>query len=155
MNQDLFALENLIIQLQGAPIISFSYNQNILMLKVNTPVAAQLLPRTESVHVVIRGCHKLDYLSYTQLQQERIRQENPEIFFGNALQIQGIELRNRNSLERKVKEGFILYCNSYLHTIEAGELHFTCNGFEIYDQEFGKISYDNFIQAADKLNTST
>lgn len=155
MNQDLFALENLIIQLQGAPIISFSYNQNILMLKVNTPVAAQLLPRTESVHLVIRGCHKLVYLSYTQIQQERIRQENPEIFFGNALQIQGIELRNRNSLERKVKEGFILYCNSYLHTIEAGELHFTCNGFEIYDQEFGKISYDNFIQAADKLNTST
>ena len=155
MNQNLYALENLIIRLQGTQILNFSFSQHILRLQIKTPVAAQLLPGSDTINLVIDGCQKLFYLSYTQAREDRIAQDDPEIFFAKGLQIQGIELRNRETADNNINEGFIIYCNSYLHTIEAGELHLTANSFQLYDQEFGIINYETFLQAASQLNANS
>jgi hypothetical protein len=155
MNPNLYALENLFIRLQGTQIVHFSFNQGTLRLQIKTPVASQLLPGSETVHLVIGGCHKLFYLSYNQIQENRVALDKPELIFDKGLQIQGIELRNRDTTDKLVKEGFIVYCNSFLHDLEAGELHFTATDFQLYDQEFGLISFETFLRAAGELNTNS
>ena len=151
MNQDAYALEDLFIRLQGTQIIDYSYGQNTLRLQIKSPVASQLLPGSETMHLVMRGCNKLYYLSYTQTLNERVAQSNPDIYFSLGLQIQGLQLRNRDIADNISNQNFVIFCNSYLHTIEAGELHFNASGFQLYDQEFGQIDYDDFKRAAGKL----
>jgi len=155
MNLSPYALEDLFIRLQGTQIVDYSYSQQILRLQIKTPVASQLLLNADTLHLVMRDCTKLVYYSYTQTVEERIPQRDPEYFFGFGLQIQGLQLRNRETADKMANQDFIIFCNSYLHTIEAGELHFRTSAFELYDEEFGQINYDDFKKAADKLQASS
>ncbi|GEO06905.1 hypothetical protein AAE02nite_45690 [Adhaeribacter aerolatus] len=151
MNQNPYALEDLFIRLQGTQIVDYSYGQQVLRLQIKTPVASQLLANTDTLHLVLRDCTKLFYLSYTQTLEERIAQNDPEYFFGIGLQIQGLQLRNRETADKINNQDFIIFCNSYLHNIEAGELHFKAGGFQLYDQEFGQINFEDFKRAAGEL----
>lgn len=154
MNQDLYALEDLFIRLQGTQIIHYSYGQSVLRLQIKTPLASYLLPGSESIHVVMQGCHQVKYLSYTQTLEDRTAEDDPESIFALGLQIQGMQLSNRETPERLINHNFVIFCNSYLHTIEAGELQITATGFQIYDQEFGQILFEDFKKAAAQLQTN-
>jgi hypothetical protein len=154
MNQDLNDLEDLFIRLQGSKISGFSYSNNILRLQIQSTIAPFLLPGSRHLHLVLSGCTHLFYLSYRQTQENRIPIENPEVIFSRELILQGIELSNRESVLSNTKEGFILYCSSDFSLVEAGELHFKARGFQVYDQEFGRVSYPEFCRASEVLKSS-
>lgn len=151
MNQDPYVLEDLFIRLQGTQIVTYSFSQKILRLQIKTPVAAHLLMGSDTINLVLHGCDELYYLSFKKNLNQRIAQKDPEQFFRMGLQIQGLQLQNRNTNEENHNNRFVIYCNSYLQNIEAGELHFSANGFQLYDQEFGVIKYDDFKKAANAL----
>jgi len=154
MNTDLNVLEDLFIRLQNSQIIDYSYRNNILRLQILTNIAAFLLPSSQHINLVLQDCHYLYFLSYTQTQETRSPIDNLEEIFRKGLIIRGIELRNRENSALQAKEGFILYCNSILSTVEAGELHLKASGFQMYDQEFGRVSYPDFSKASDLLKSS-
>ena len=154
MNQDLYFLEDLFIRLQGSHITDYSYSNSILRFQLQTAVAALLLPGSYAMHLVLEGCYRIYFFSYNQDQENRKSLDNPSQIFVKGLIIQGIELRNRQNSINQNKEDFILYCNSYRNTIEAGELHLNAHGFQLYDQEFGKVSYKAFCKASDQLKTA-
>lgn len=154
MNKDLNVLEDLFIRLQGSQIVEYSYNKNILRLQLQATVANYLLPGSQHFHLVLEGCSHLFFLSYSQTQENRVPIDKTGDIFSKGLMIQGIELRNRESSVVMSKDGFIIYCNSYLNMVEAGELHLKANAFQLYDQEFGRVSYSEFCKASDLLKSN-
>jgi len=102
-----------------------------------------LKPPVETINLILKGCRQLQYLSYTQTQESRTIQTNASEIFHQNLIVQGVERRPFSTI--------ILYCISQAIAVEAGELHFSASGFQLYDQEFGRLSYPTFCKAADKL----
>lgn len=136
------SLGDLFTRLIGGCIVDYDPGPENLRLVVTSPVAALLSPGQEAIQVVLEQCQDLYYLSYTQTQEERVVQQDCHAIFSQELQLLGVEERAGNHL--------ILYCNTCLDVLEAGELHFSARGFRLYDQEFGHLPYEHFCRASDK-----
>ncbi len=144
MATELEKLREVLFKLQGDRIINFSFDGKTLRLEIESPLAGLLLPESTHLNLVLNTCTRIFYLSYTQTLETRVEQTNPTAIMKKGLMIQGVEL--------KLPQEFIIYCNSYLNTVEAGELHVFTTGFQLYDQEFGRISWPVFERMALKAD---
>ena len=135
-------LGELFRHLVGGCIVDYDPGPDNLRLVVTSPAATLLSPGQEAIQLVLEHCQDLYYLSYTQTQEERVVQQDLPAIFSQDLKILGVEERAGNHL--------ILYCSTCLNVLEAGELHLSAQGFRLYDQEFGHLSYERFCRAADK-----
>ena len=135
-------LTDIFNRLRGSSIINHTYEQETLRLEIKTHIAAYLKPPVQTINLVLEGCRHLQYLSYTQIQEARASQTDTSKIFNQNLVVQGIEKRPLSD--------YILYCISQTKAVEAGELHFSATGFQLYDQEFGRLSYPTFCEVADK-----
>ena len=136
-------LINIFNQLRGSSILNYTYAHEVLRLEIKTPLAAYLKLPVETINLILEGCRQLQYQSYTQTQESRNVQTDAGEIFKQILVVQGVE--------RRPSSNFIIYCISQTKAVEAGELHFSASGFQLYDQEFGRLSYPAFCKAAAKL----
>jgi hypothetical protein len=116
-------------------IEEYAYSKGKLRLKFNTSLAKYLSSDFTHINLVIKGCENLSYHSYTASVQHRVKWDPQEIF-----QV-GLEPR----FIQRINSRFIIYCNSYFRVVEAGELHFKAQDYDLYDQEFGKVGYEQLI----------
>jgi hypothetical protein len=135
-------MADLFLRLLGGCIVDYAWSPENVRLTVTSPVAAFLSPEQEAIQVVLEDCRDLYYLSYTQVQEERVLQQDYNTIFSQDLQILGVEERAGNQI--------ILYCSTCQDLLEAGELHLSAQSFRLYDQEYGHLSYERFCRAADK-----
>ncbi len=137
-------LTDVIFKLQSDKIIDYNYDGKTLRLVVESVMASNFIQGTDVLNLVLTNCTEVFYLSYTQSLENREIQDVPDQIFSKGLAVQGVECREITH--------FIIYCNSYLNTVEAGELHVTATGFQLYDQEFGRINLNTFNRIANKLD---
>lgn len=147
MSENSGLLSGLFLRLLGACIIEYDQGPQKLRFLVESPIATLLSPDQQAIQVVLEGYRDLYYLSYTQKQEERLPLQDLELVFSKPLQILGLEERDESEL--------ILYCSSCQEQLEAGELHVRAHSFQLYDQEFGFLTYEQFCHAADKHSRFT
>ena len=135
-------ISEIIYRLRGSQIQKYTLGSGTLRLVLFTSVSNFLKPPSACINLVLTPCPEIYYLSYTQVLEARIAQHDLEQIFGKGLMIQGVEQTSKTHL--------IIYCNSYQNTLEAGELHLEAANWQLYDAEFGRISFAAFCQASDK-----
>lgn len=139
MNKNLIELARTLGMMYDGNIRHVEYRQGILRLQIQTPRAKFWDPAFEHFQLVIGGCTKIYYHGYPK--------------FGETCLITDLVHISRmglgiDSVDHKMPNHFILFCNSYDRIMEEGEVHFNGGEFEIYDQEFGKVGYNNLRQVS-------
>lgn len=139
------SLQETINRLVNGTIIGFSHDGKTLRLEIEIPVASYILPDSQYINLVLQNCPSVSYLSYTQPVAGRNELRDLTQIFSKSLVIQGVEGR--------LNYYYLIYCNSALNKLEAGELHLRTSAFQLYDQEFGRVDIPTFLKIADKLGS--
>ncbi|MDX5345624.1 MAG: hypothetical protein LPK19_00110 [Hymenobacteraceae bacterium] len=139
MNSQLQTLTRLLHLLQNSSITDYDYQQNILRLQLEHPLAHRHHPDNNVLNLVLEGCRQLYFNTYLNRAQDRTIIA-PDVIFDKGLIVQGATASLPNKLT--------LYCTSFKHAIEAGELHLLFNQhfhFTFYDQEYEKLNWQELF----------
>lgn len=134
------ALTSIFQVLTGSRLMAFDFSAQRLRFTLQTRLAGLLLAGSDQLNLVLDGCRHFYYLSYTNLPADRHPNYNLFPLFQKHPEVQGITSPEPDK--------YILFTSlPAAAIIEAGELHFTATHFQLYDQAFGKITYEFFCEA--------